>query len=272
MSRSLGDYPLKHLNVVIPDPDIMTFDLDKQQPGFMILASDGLWDAFSNEEAVRFVRERLDEPHFGAKSLVLQSFYRGCPDNITGEAQGGGQVLMLGLDGAGKTTLLYKLKYSERVVTVPTVGFNVEMLETRGQGPKLTVWDVGGQRGMRPQWRHHYADTGVLVFVVDSGDGQRLDEAREGAPSANKQDLPGALSPAQLSLRLDLRTVWGDRFWCVQPCSATSGMGLEEGFRRVAYLLKQKLVLPPAFPACTAATPAQNTPLAKRLEKKKTGN
>ncbi|XP_056468385.1 protein phosphatase, Mg2+/Mn2+ dependent, 1Lb [Gadus chalcogrammus] len=83
MSRSLGDYPLKHLNVVIPDPDIMTFDLDQQQPGFMILASDGLWDAFSNEEAVRFIRERLDEPHFGAKSLVLQSFYRGCPDNIT---------------------------------------------------------------------------------------------------------------------------------------------------------------------------------------------
>uniref|UniRef100_A0A8C1TMD0 Protein phosphatase 1L n=1 Tax=Cyprinus carpio TaxID=7962 RepID=A0A8C1TMD0_CYPCA len=83
MSRSLGDYPLKNLNVVIPDPDILTFDLDKLQPEFMILASDGLWDAFSNEEAVRFVRERLDEPHFGAKSIVLQSFYRGCPDNIT---------------------------------------------------------------------------------------------------------------------------------------------------------------------------------------------
>lgn len=83
MSRSLGDYPLKNLNVVIPDPDIMSFDLDKLQPEFMILASDGLWDTFSNEEAVRFIRERLDEPHFGAKSIVLQSFYRGCPDNIT---------------------------------------------------------------------------------------------------------------------------------------------------------------------------------------------
>ncbi|XP_030633082.1 protein phosphatase, Mg2+/Mn2+ dependent, 1Lb isoform X2 [Chanos chanos] len=83
MSRSLGDYPLKNLNVLIPDPDVLTFDLDKLQPEFMILASDGLWDAFSNEEAVRFIKERLDEPHFGAKSIVLQSFYRGCPDNIT---------------------------------------------------------------------------------------------------------------------------------------------------------------------------------------------
>ncbi|XP_076837220.1 protein phosphatase, Mg2+/Mn2+ dependent, 1Lb [Brachyhypopomus gauderio] len=83
MSRSLGDYPLKNLNVLVPDPDVLTFDLDKLQPEFMILASDGLWDAFSNEEAVRFVKDRLNEPHFGAKSIVLQSFYRGCPDNIT---------------------------------------------------------------------------------------------------------------------------------------------------------------------------------------------
>ncbi|KTG00212.1 hypothetical protein cypCar_00021871 [Cyprinus carpio] len=83
MSRSLGDYPLKNLNVLIPDPDVLTFDLHKLQPQFMILASDGLWDAFSSEEAVHFIKERLDEPHFGAKSIVLQAFSRGCPDNIT---------------------------------------------------------------------------------------------------------------------------------------------------------------------------------------------
>lgn len=83
MSRSLGDFPLKKLKVLIPDPDLMTFDLDTLQPQFMILASDGLWDTFSNEEAVHFIKEHLDEPHFGAKSIVLQSFYRGCPDNIT---------------------------------------------------------------------------------------------------------------------------------------------------------------------------------------------
>ncbi|XP_067307620.1 protein phosphatase, Mg2+/Mn2+ dependent, 1Lb [Pseudorasbora parva] len=83
MSRSLGDYPLKKLKVLIPDPDVLTFDLDQLRPEFMILASDGLWDAFSSEEAVHFIKERLHEPHFGAKSIVLQSFYRGCPDNIT---------------------------------------------------------------------------------------------------------------------------------------------------------------------------------------------
>lgn len=87
------------------------------------------------------------------------------------------QVLMLGLDGSGKTTLLYKLKYNECVVTVPTVGFNVETLETDRSSPGLTVWDVGGQKRMRPHWRHHYTDTAGLVFVVDSRDEKRLDEA-----------------------------------------------------------------------------------------------
>ena len=82
-SRALGDYPLKDRNLVIAEPDILTFDLDKMKPKFMILATDGLWDAFSNEEAVAFVSERLDEPHFGAKSLVLQAYYRGSLDNIT---------------------------------------------------------------------------------------------------------------------------------------------------------------------------------------------
>lgn len=53
------------------------------RPKFLILASDGLWDTFSNEEAVAFIKEHLDEPHFGAKSITLQSYYRGSVDNIT---------------------------------------------------------------------------------------------------------------------------------------------------------------------------------------------
>ena len=82
-SRALGDYPLKDKNLVIAEPDILTFDLDKIKPRFIILATDGLWDAFSNDEAVMYIKERLDEPHFGAKSLVLQAYYRGSLDNIT---------------------------------------------------------------------------------------------------------------------------------------------------------------------------------------------
>ncbi|KAM4589917.1 ADP-ribosylation factor-like protein 14 [Fundulus diaphanus] len=166
------------------------------------------------------------------------------------------QVLMLGLDGSGKTTLLYKLKYNESVATVPTVGFNVEMLETDRSSPGLTVWDVGGQSKMRPHWKHHFSDTAGLMFVVDSWDVKRLDEARKelhrilryhslkGVPLvilANKQDLPGALSPEILCQKLDLRRVCEGRAWYIKPCSAATGMGLEEGFRRMVYLMKTPL-------------------------------
>lgn len=82
-SRALGDYPLKDRKLVIADPDILTFDLEDHKPMFLILASDGLWDTFSNEEAVAFIKERLNEPHYGAKSITLQSYYRGSLDNIT---------------------------------------------------------------------------------------------------------------------------------------------------------------------------------------------
>ncbi|MEQ2268972.1 hypothetical protein XENORESO_019981 [Xenotaenia resolanae] len=166
------------------------------------------------------------------------------------------QVLMLGLDGSGKTTLLYKLKYNESVVTVPTVGFNVEMLETDRSSPGLTVWEVGGQRKMRPHWKHHFLDTAGLVFVVDSWDVKRLDEARKvlhrimryqslkGVPLvilANKQDHPGALCPETLCQKLDLRRVCEGRAWFIQPCSTTTGMGLKDGFRRMVYLMKTPL-------------------------------
>ena len=82
-SRALGDYPLKERSFVTAEPDVLTFDLTEHQPQFMILATDGLWDTFTNEEAVAFISERLSEPHYGAKSLVLQAYYRGSLDNIT---------------------------------------------------------------------------------------------------------------------------------------------------------------------------------------------
>lgn len=82
-SRAMGDYPLKDKKLVIADPDILTFDLNDHKPQFVILASDGLWDTFTNEEAIAFIKERLNETDYGAKSLTLQSYYRGSLDNIT---------------------------------------------------------------------------------------------------------------------------------------------------------------------------------------------
>ena len=50
---------------------------------------------------------------------------------------------MVGLDAAGKTTILQKLKLSEIVGTIRTIGFNVETVEYNNIS--FTVWDVGVQ-------------------------------------------------------------------------------------------------------------------------------
>ncbi|CAO3619300.1 unnamed protein product [Mucor hiemalis] len=87
------------------------------------------------------------------------------------------RILMLGLDAAGKTTILYKLKLNQLVTTIPTVGFNVELVTYKKC--KFNVWDVGGQDKIRNLWRHYYTGTQGLIFVIDSQDRDCIDEARQ---------------------------------------------------------------------------------------------
>jgi len=149
--------------------------------------------------------------------------------------------LMVGLDAAGKTTILYKLKLGEIVTTIPTIGFNVETVEYKNIS--FTVWDVGGQDKIRTLWRHYFQNTQGLIFVIDSNDRERLEEAREEMHKmlqedelreaillvfANKQDLPNAMNAAELTDKLGLHNL-RNRQWYIQATCATQGHGLYEG-------------------------------------------
>lgn len=151
------------------------------------------------------------------------------------------RILMIGLDAAGKTTILYKLKLGEIVTTVPTVGFNVESVEYKNIC--FTVWDIGGQDKIRTLWRHYYQNTDGIIFVVDSTDRKRIDEARMELEKiielnelreaillifANKQDLPNSMSATELFGELNLKKL-RNRKWYIQGTCATSGYGLCEG-------------------------------------------
>ncbi|RKU49580.1 ADP-ribosylation factor, Arf Arf6 [Coniochaeta pulveracea] len=155
------------------------------------------------------------------------------------------RVLMLGLDAAGKTTILYKLRLNkdEVITTIPTVGFNVESVMFNRV--KFNVWDVGGQDKIRPLWRHYYSGTQGLIFVVDSADRARIDEARQELHRiindremkdslllvfANKQDIPGCMNYKEVADALQLQKL-KDRVWNVQPSTATNGAGLEDGLK-----------------------------------------
>lgn len=159
------------------------------------------------------------------------------------------RILIVGLDGAGKTTILYQLKVGEVVNTVPTVGFNVESVHYKNID--FDVWDVGGQDRMRPLWKHYYKDTKGLVFVVDSNNPDRLQEARKELDQmlddealrdvpllvfANKKDLPNALPTSELSERLGLEAM-RKRRWFIQSACAQNGDGIIAGLDWLSHVL-----------------------------------
>ena len=84
---------------------------------------------------------------------------------------------MLGLDNSGKTTALKKLAGEDINSITPTQGFNIKSVQQAGF--KLNVWDIGGQKHIRPYWKNYYANTDAIIYMVDSADKRRLDEAAE---------------------------------------------------------------------------------------------
>lgn len=51
--------------------------------------------------------------------------------------------------------------------------------EQSQDGFKLNVWDIGGQREIRPYWRNYYEQTDALVYVIDSADEERVQEVKD---------------------------------------------------------------------------------------------
>lgn len=176
-------------------------------------------------------------------------------------------IVILGLDCAGKTTVLYRLRFNEFVNTVPTKGFNTERVRVpigaSGGGGHRSVachfWDVGGQEKLRPLWRSYTRCADGLVFVVDSVDAERMEEAKTelhkitrlhdnlGVPVlvvANKQDLRAALPLSEVERLLALNELGTHTPWHLQPACAIIGEGLQEGLERLhAMIMKRRKML-----------------------------
>ena len=104
---------------------------------------------------------------------------------------------------------------------------------------------------IRVLWKHYYQNTDILIFVVDSNDRDRIQEASEELKKmldekelkdcavlifANKQDINGALSPGEVSEKLGMSNLKG-RSWLVQGSSAITGQGLKEGLDWMASVI-----------------------------------
>ncbi|KIM84027.1 hypothetical protein PILCRDRAFT_6871 [Piloderma croceum F 1598] len=171
------------------------------------------------------------------------------------------RILFLGLDNAGKTTILKKLNGEDIMSVSPTLGFNIKTF-MHGKYT-LNIWDVGGQRTLRPYWRNYFEQTDAIVWVVDSGDRMRMQDCKEELHSllqedvrileldqvvvdfvillgtqrlagasllvfANKQDIRGSMTDTEIRNALDLRAI-RSHHWKIWSCSAVTGDHLLEG-------------------------------------------
>merc|ERR1711918_193953 len=107
---------------------------------------------------------------------------------------------------------------------------------------------------IRPLWRHYYQGTNGLIFVVDSNDRDRDEDAREELSKmlnedemrdavvlvfADKQDLPNSMPVAEVTEKLGLHHM-GSRPWFIQSTCASTGDGLYEGLDWMSRTLSSK--------------------------------
>ncbi|KAJ4917307.1 putative protein phosphatase 2C 11 [Raphanus sativus] len=78
VSRAFGDKQLKPY--VIAEPEIQEEDISTLD--FIVIASDGLWNVLSNEDAVAIARD-ISDAETASRKLVQEAYARGSCDNIT---------------------------------------------------------------------------------------------------------------------------------------------------------------------------------------------
>jgi ADP-ribosylation factor protein 1 len=99
-----------------------------------------------------------------------------------------------------------------------------------------------------------FTGTQGLIFVVDSNDTDRINDARDELNKvlsddllrnvpllvwANKQDLPMAMNASTITDRLGLHGM-RNREWWIQSCQATNGDGLYEGLEWLSKTLRKR--------------------------------
>ncbi|KAL4433172.1 hypothetical protein ABPG74_010867 [Tetrahymena malaccensis] len=156
---------------------------------------------------------------------------------------------MLGQNAAGKTTILFQMKLGQYIQNLPTIQFNVESVEYKNI--KLTIWDIAAQQNLRELYRHYSKGKYALIYVLDSTNPNRMDEAKQtiekviqsqdmnGIPVlilANKQDI-ATMNVSEISNKLQLHTIKGIGQWLIQGCCAKNGEGICDGLDWLSSIL-----------------------------------
>mgnify|MGYP000856842999 CR=1 FL=1 len=158
-------------------------------------------------------------------------------------------LVVVGLDNAGKTTLLHRLCTGKVRNFVPTERAKEESFSLGGV--KFRGWDLGGHDAVRHLWLDYYIQHDAIVFMVDSTDVRRFEEAKEELEDiledeevfdkpvlilSNKIDRKDATLLDDVVKALDVEREWPERTAPIKifEISIVKGLGYEEAFQWLA--------------------------------------
>eukprot|EP00755_Sulcionema_specki_P020051 Sspe_Gene.71003::Locus_41981_Transcript_2_2_Confidence_0.667_Length_1515::g.71003::m.71003 len=111
--------------------------MELSSPIHLIAIDDSLWRSYATfaprDVHHNFYQYLVDLGKIRREAQTLKGdtgFLRKLLDKLSARKSLEYRFLMIGLGVAGKTTMLYSLKLGRLVTTIPTIGFNVETLET----------------------------------------------------------------------------------------------------------------------------------------------
>ena len=161
---------------------------------------------------------------------------------------------MPGLSEAGKTTLLSNMTGGAALCHFDS---NRETFDVSGM--TLVCWELYGRDKARPMFPFYSRISKGLIYVIDSSDTERLDEALDEVVKyvllekdmagtvvmvlANKQDIPGAMTALEIQEALKQKYTFSStsafaQTVFVRPCSVLTMEGVNEAFEEFVEQLR----------------------------------
>ncbi len=156
------------------------------------------------------LREKLDRVTYEFRRVIsyeveYEDFMEKVDDYVVTTLK----VSIIGYGGVGKTTLVTLLNGGVPPTSyVPTIAIDIQKIEGARIGTyEISTWDFAGQDRFRKLWELYFRGSRIILLVTDSTLEnvlnskdiidliRRKDIAAQLLAIANKQDLPGALSP-----------------------------------------------------------------------------
>ncbi|CAD8051782.1 unnamed protein product [Paramecium sonneborni] len=156
------------------------------------------------------------------------------------------KIVIVGLESSGKTALFEYIRIGNFVQTEPTEGYNVNF-----NNKDFLIFDLAGKTPNL--WQHYYQNTDGIIFMIDSTNKGKLQEVKQQLIKLNrdieflnigvlilfnKQDLEHLdfqvlLEECGVEKNLQFQKAW-------QMCSCKTGEGIEEGIKKLVFLIKKQ--------------------------------